>query len=121
MRVRRWENGGSGPHTDIQPSDSTAMELLPLKKGGMLFASADPAFGIIDEQARAKILQGPGQLDFRGRLDSSRVSKTGQTVEQGTNFPQHVIRFELAERRLDVDPPADNTLIGPLPGRQASR
>jgi hypothetical protein len=41
------------------------------------------------------------------------VSKAGRTVEQGTNLPQHTIRFALAERRLDVDPLADKALIAP--------
>jgi WD40 repeat protein len=114
LKVRRWENGGTGPHIDIEAANSTMMGLVPLKNGGILFAAQDPAFGIIDAQGRATILQSPGQLDFWNRLGSLKVSKTGQTVEQGTNFPRHTIRFALAERRLDIDPPADNSLAAPV-------
>jgi WD40 repeat protein len=114
FRVRRWEDGGSGPHIDIEAANDTVMGLLPLKSGAILFAAQDPAFGIIDEQGRAKILQGPGQLVFRYRLGSLKVSKSGQTVEMGTNFPQHTVRFALVERRLDVGLATDETLTVPV-------
>lgn len=113
-QVRRWEKGGTGRHVDIEAANDTVMQLLPLKNGGMLFATADPAFGIIDAQGRAKMLQGPGQLVFWGTPGSLRVSSNSQIVEKGTNLPRHTIRFALAERRLDVDPPADKTLTAPL-------
>jgi WD40 repeat protein len=112
--VRRWENAGSGQHIDIETANDRVMELLPLNDGGTLLATADPAFGIIDSQGRAKILQGPGQFLFRDRLGSLRVSREGKTVEQGTDFPQHLVRFMLAERRLDIDPSADSTLTAPV-------
>jgi WD40 repeat protein len=115
--VRRWENSGTGGHIDIVTANNTVMQLLPLKHGGMLFATADPAFGIIDAHGSATILQRPGQLDFRNfgnRQASLRVSKAGKTVEKGTNFPQHTIRYAFAERRLDVDPSPDDTLAAPV-------
>ena len=112
--IRRWENGGSGPYIDIEAANDTVMALLPLKDGGILFAAQDPAFGIIYPQGQAKLLEGPGQLVFRNSLGSLKVSKDGQTVEEGTNFPQHILRFALTERRLDIDPPADGSLIAPV-------
>jgi WD40 repeat protein len=114
FRVRRWENGGSGRHTDIHAANNTITQLLPLKNRGMLFAAADPAFGIIDARGRAKILQGPGQLDFRNRLNTLAVSKDGKTVEQGTDHPRRLLRFTLTERRLDIDLPADGILSTPI-------
>jgi WD40 repeat protein len=113
-RVRRWENGGSGPHIDIEAANNTVMRLLPLKDGGILFATVDPAFGVIDAQGRATTLQGPGQLDFWNALGKLKLSNDGKTVEQGTSFPAQIIRFALAERRLDIDPPADDSLIAPV-------
>src|SRR6516164_3109145 len=88
-QIRRWANGGRGRHIDIVPSHNTVMGLLPLKDGGTLFAAQDPAFGVIDAQGHAKVLQGPGQLNFRVVLGTLRVSKEGKTVEQGTDFPKH--------------------------------
>ena len=116
-QVRRWEKGGTGRHVDIEAANHTFMQGVPLKNGGMLFATADPAFGILrnpDAQGRAQTLQGPGQLVFWGTPGSLRVSSNSQIVEKGTNLPRHTIRFALAERRLDVDPPADKTLTAPL-------
>jgi WD40 repeat protein len=113
-QVRRWENAGTGRHIDIEAANDTLVELLPLKNGGMLFAAADPAFGIIDAQGHATILQGPGQLYFRVVLGSLKVSTTGRTVEQGADFPPHTVKFALAERRLDIDLPPDNTLTAPV-------
>jgi hypothetical protein len=64
FKIRRWDNGGSGQHIDIEAANNTVMELLPLRDGGMLFAAGDPAFGIIDALGRAKILQRPGHSIF---------------------------------------------------------
>lgn len=114
FKIRRWENGGIGHHIDIEAVDDTVMQLLPLKDGDMLFASAEPAFGIIDAEGRAKILQGPGQLIFRVVLESLKVSKAGKTVEQGKDYPRRTVRFTLAERRSDIDPSADDTLAAPV-------
>jgi WD40 repeat protein len=113
VEIRRWENGGTGEHIDIEAGNSTVMELLPLNGGSVLFAAQDPAFGIIDAQGRAKILQSPGQLDFRNRLGTLRVSRDGKSVEQGTDYPQHLVRFSLAERRLDFDRQSDSSLVAP--------
>jgi WD40 repeat protein len=112
-RVRRWEDGGGGPHIDIDAGNSTVRELLPLKDRGILFAAEDPAFGIIDAEGHATILQGPSQLNFWNRLGTLKVSNAGHTVEQGTSFPQQTLRLVLTERRLDIDPPADDTLTAP--------
>jgi hypothetical protein len=112
-KVRRWGNRGSGPSIDIGSAHDTVMGLLPLQNGGMLFATAEPEFGVIDAQGRAQILQGPGQLDFRIPLGSLKISKTGTVVEQGTKLPTQTVRFALAERRLDIDPPPEASLAAP--------
>jgi WD40 repeat protein len=113
VRVRRWENAGTGRHIDIEVANGTVMELLPLKDGSIMFATADPTVGIIDAQGHSRLLQGPGQLDFR-RLGSLRVSNAGKIVEQGAIYPQRTVRFTLTERRLDIDPKADGSLVAPV-------
>ncbi len=104
-KVRRWEDGGPGRHIDIECADNTVLQLLPLKEGGVLFATADPAFGVIDIQGRKKILQGPGQLDFRADPASLRVAEDGRTIATGAIHPPRKIRFDLAARQLDIDLP----------------
>jgi WD40 repeat protein len=87
--VRRWENGGTGRHTDIKVSNDLITELLPLSNGDMLFATATAAFGIIGAQARVTTLQRPGQLDFAGKPGRLRVSDNSEIVEQQTGDPRH--------------------------------
>ena len=69
-----------------------------------MFATADPAFGIIDKQGRSELLQGPGQLDFSTRTQPKlRISNDGGTVEIDTINPNRKFRFTATARRLDVD------------------
>src|SRR4051794_31301386 len=100
------------------------MQLVPLQNGSMLFGAADPAFGIIDPQGRARTLQGPGQFDFRNWPGSLRLSRNGKAVEIGTINPSRTLRFSLSQRAVELDPLPDDTLAGPVtdePGLSVSK
>jgi hypothetical protein len=47
-------------------------------------------------------------------LGSLKVSREGKTLELGTDYPKHLVRFALPERRLDFDPQAVGSLVAPV-------
>ena len=98
--MRRWEDGGRGRYTDIEVSNNTIMQLVPLNDGSMLFGTADPAFGVIDAQGRVRTLQGPGDLDFRDAV--LRLSRDGKTAEVSAINPSRTFRFNLSKRTVDT-------------------
>jgi CHAT domain-containing protein/tetratricopeptide (TPR) repeat protein/WD40 repeat protein len=48
--IRKWEDAGRGSYKDIPAAHSRITHLLPLENGSIIYASIDPAIGIIDAQ-----------------------------------------------------------------------
>ncbi len=91
----------------------TIMQILGLKKnGGMLFASTN-SFGVIQADAKPVTLQGLGVLDLTSGRGPLRISANGETVQVNSWDPRHTYRFALSRRQIDVDPPADASLLAP--------
>lgn len=113
-QVRRWSKGGRGAFVDIPAGSNTIMEILGLRSGSMLFAHLN-GFGVIGPDAKVVPSQGLGGIDVRrdGR-GLLRISADGNVVQVDAWKPRHTYRFTLAERRVDVDPPADSTLLAPI-------
>jgi WD40 repeat protein len=112
-QVRRWSDGGRGAFIDIPSAPGSITQILALKKkGGMLFASTNN-FGVIQADARAVTLQGLGVIDLRSDRGPLRVSANGETVQADSWHPRHTYRFALERRQIDVDPPADVSLLAP--------
>ena len=112
-QVRRWSDGGRGAFVDIPSAPQTIMQILGLKtNGGMLFASANN-FGVIQADAKPVTLQGLGVLDLNSGRGPLRISANGETVQVNSWEPRHTYRFALSRRQIDVDPPADASLLAP--------
>lgn len=103
--IRRWEAGGSGAYRDIAAGDNTVERLLPLRDGSVLFVTYDPALGIVSPAGDSRILQGPGQLDYRANIPMTlRVSDEAKTVEVALWKANTRVRFSLARRSVEFDP-----------------
>lgn len=112
-QVRRWSNGGHGAFVDIPSAPNSIMQILGLKRnGGVLFASTDN-FGVIHADARPVSLQGLGVIDLVSGRGPLRISANGETVQVDSWEPRHTYRFDLSRRQIDVDPPADASLLAP--------
>jgi WD40 repeat protein len=111
-QVRRWSDGGRGAFTDIPTAPDSIMQILGLKtNGGVLFASVIN-FGMIQAD-RPVTLQGLGVIDVRPGRGPLRIAANGETVQVDSIEPRHTYRFALSRRQIDIDPPADTSLLAP--------
>jgi WD40 repeat protein len=77
--IRRWSQGGQGGASDTPAAEDTVTCIRALPRGGVVFVSADPAWGLIDaEGVRTRFVAGP-IVDFRG-ASGPQVSRDGRTV-----------------------------------------
>ena len=90
------------------------MHILPLRDGGIIFGSADPAFGIINREGSRVLFRGPDITDYRGILKDFLVFNDASIVqfgyEQSGKSPG---RFSVPEHLLEVDPAEPSNLYPP--------
>jgi len=110
--VRRWSEGGRGTFVDIPFRSDTVLEFVGLQSGSILSVAND-GFGLIGVDSKVTPLQGFGALDLSSNHEF-RVSADGGIVQIDSVQPSHIYRFALADRRVDVDPPADPALLSPV-------
>jgi hypothetical protein len=87
------------------------MEILGLKRQGDMLFGSSVNFGVIQADAKPVTLQGLGVIDLGSGLGSLRISAGGDTVQVDAVEPGHTYRFALSGRQIDVDPPADGSLL----------
>lgn len=109
--ILAWGQGGKGGRRPLPGSQTTVMDLRALKGGGLVFGSADPAFGVIDAQGQRGLARWPATLDFRDRHRELRVDQDATLVEFGFNVTgpdgnreHHRARVDLRAGRLQIDP-----------------
>ena len=112
-----WPAGGGPPQQLPLGLGSTVMDLRPLADGRLVYAGADPAWGVLDPQlGRTQVFGGPPVLDHRSdamkdraRTDgfqSFRLAPDGRWLEFRAVIPSaqgptaRLVRFDLAQRRL---------------------
>ncbi|MEN8219003.1 MAG: caspase family protein [Pseudomonadota bacterium] len=112
VRILRWAMGGQGSYTAWPASTNSIMGIRALRKGRIVFAAAEPAFGLFNANGQ-KIFERKVEIaDFRG--DHIRLSKDGNTVQFGYKYGgKSPARFSLKKRTLILDPPAPSKLTAP--------
>ena len=110
--MRRWDASGRGRYTDIQVSEDTIMQMLPLNDDSILFGISDPSFGIIYRKVGLERFKDPGSSAYRD--PPLPLSRDGKTVEVRAINPSRTFRFNLSKRTVDVDPAADPSLAEPV-------
>jgi len=105
--IRKWADSGKGKYTDISAAKFSYIHILPVNKGGIAFAAADPAFGIIDAHDQRTLFKSSSNADHRWNLDSFLTSDDGLQVgfsyEPGGKDPAH---FSIRDRSLVSGPGA---------------
>ena len=110
IMARRWAVGDWSRYEDLPLASSTVMDLVPLPGGGVLFAAADPAWGVIDPAFRVQQRRDGEIADLRG-ADQLRLSADARRVRFGYQYGgKDPHSFDLASRSLGDDAPV---LTGP--------
>jgi WD40 repeat protein len=94
VEVRRWPlSGGAG--VDIPAAKDLVTSLIPHGKSGVLFATAEPVVGVIDDTNAVHDLQTASHIDFHDRTHTKvRLSHDGSQIE--------IIRAQAAPLIIDV-------------------
>jgi WD40 repeat protein len=113
--ARGWMDGGRGQFADLPLSDQVVMGLVALADGRVLYAAADPAWGMIFPDGKVFEIGKAPIADFRpaGRYDAFGVSADGRTVafgyagmaQQTASFDVEARQISAAERPAKVQPP----------------
>jgi hypothetical protein len=105
QQVRKWAEGGRGRYSNLAVGvDLHFTRLLPLREGGIAFASRDGSFGVLNDRDEATLL-GPQAIPIYANLyEGFRLSPDGAGIqfayERSGSSPA---LFLVSERRL-TDP-----------------
>lgn len=94
--VRKWDRQGKGEFLDIYVAEDTIFHLLSLNNGSVVFASAEPSFGIINAGGKI-VLHKKGEIgDFRDMYEKFKLSFDGSVVSFGYEvFGSSPVIFDL--------------------------
>jgi WD40 repeat protein len=79
--IVKWSEGGRGARRNLNAANSTIMHILPLKSGGIVFSSYDPAFGIINGSDQRTLFKAPSTPDYRDNQQGLLLSYDGSSVQ----------------------------------------
>jgi WD40 repeat protein len=116
LRVWRPEGGGMAPEKDVGVAADTVTDLAFLADDSLVYAGAEPSFGIVGPDGRIAFQRGADHADFRDSWQKGlRVSRDGAVVEfPGRRHGGHRFRFDLLQASLAVDPPPSEALHLPI-------
>jgi WD40 repeat protein len=101
-QIRKWADGGQGPHRDIPLGvDLPIHRILPLKTGGITYASRDGSFGILNDKDETTLLNPKVIPIFAANEEGFLISPDGAAIqfafERGGQSPAI---FSVNERQL---------------------
>jgi WD40 repeat protein len=103
-QVRRWADGGRGEYTDLPVEvDLPLYHILPLQKGGLVFASRDGSFGTLNDRGEAALFAGRAIPSYAVGHEGFLLTPDGA----GVQFPyekrgRSPAFFAVSERRLEI-------------------
>ena len=101
--IRKWSDGGRGRYTDLQAAGSTIMQILPLKNGGIVYGTFDPAFGIFNAYDRKVVYNQPQIANYWGGLRMFLTSYDGSTIQfYYEKWGSSPARFSIQNRFLET-------------------
>jgi WD40 repeat protein len=107
--IRRWDDFGLGPATDLGASHDTILDLRALPGGGAVFATEDPGWGRIAPDGTIAARPTPPMADLRPtRAQGLAVSASGTQIEFVTRDAR--LHFDAAAGTLSAVSTADPTL-----------
>ena len=110
--IRKWTLGGD---VEIPAGDDTVTGLQALKDGGLIFASAEPAWGLIGADGKVAYRVDRRQADFRdGYVGGFKLSADAATVDFGfAQGGKQPARFNVLAGTLELNPSARADMKAP--------
>jgi WD40 repeat protein len=101
--IRAWADGGRGRFRDItDAADNNIMQIIPLRDGGIVYGSSDPAFGMIDANDHRRLFVTGEIADYRALQQRFLLSSDGKGLGFAYElFGKSPVSFSLTDRRLD--------------------
>ena len=113
--IRKWSDRGRGGFKDLPAGDYEVNQILPLKDGGIVFCTYNPAFGVFDANDKKTIYKGPSIAEYRGGHKGFLISHDGNTLQFSYEARgKSPARFSISGRLLELNPPIDKTLSPPI-------
>lgn len=112
--IRKWSDAGRGRYRDLRASNWGINHILPLKDGGIVFASNAPDFGVFGPDDKRRIYQSSPNADFDDNFGGFLISKDGTTLRFSYEISgKSPAQFSIANRLLQP-----KTLRDPTAGLQ---
>lgn len=113
--IRQWADGGRGAYLEVAAASQTIFHILPLRNGGIIYGTGDPAFGVIGAAGQRALFTGPAIADYGALLNGFLLSASGDVVQFGYEvFGKSPARFAIPDRRLELVSNNAATLQPPL-------
>lgn len=101
--IRIWNDGGRGNFKETQASYNTILDLQSLPTGGIVYGTADPAWGMINAKGERTQFVESDIVDYRYDHESFKVSKDGTEIGFGyLGFGRSPARFSVVKHQLDL-------------------
>jgi len=88
----RWDDRGRGARARFPVANQRINDLAALPDGSIVFATEDPALGIVSPSGERKLLVGPAALNFSAVQDSLAVSADASVVRYPTGHGAAALR-----------------------------
>ncbi len=117
FQIREWADGGRGEPRDISVAVGVIFDLLPLRDGGIAYATGEPSWGQMDTQGRRIVLSGEDTTNYTSVTSPCERRSHLQLSVDGTflQYPwwESVLSFSVLARQLG----AQTTSIALTPPR----
>lgn len=101
--IRVWSDGGRGKYQDIPAAGDEIRHILPLRNGGIVYGTADPALAALNGENIPTLIIGPSIASNKWYPDDFILSDDGATVQFNHALSESVdARFSIKDRRLDL-------------------
>jgi WD40 repeat protein len=112
--IRSWSLRGRGKSHDSYLVNGAVTDIRLRPFGGVFFASAQPALGVLNSYGKTSFLNQPTIADLRNNISGLKISDNGTQVEFGLlNRGRRPAMFSMSQRELIVDPPEDLSMSTP--------
>ena len=101
--IRIWNDGGRGNFKDTEASRNTVFDIQSLPTGGIVYGTADPAWGTINAKGKRTQFVESEIADYRDDHKGFKISYDGTEIGFGyEEFGGSPARFSVVKRQLNL-------------------